>query len=94
MMDLSTVKTNLENGDYPDVEACVDDIQLIWDNCKLYNVEFSQIYKMAVKLESVQRKMVLQHFPHIKEYGQNNPSFLALQKAKGLTMKADLVVEE
>ena len=94
MMDLTTAKTNLENGEYKTVEQCLDDIQLIWDNCKLYNVEFSQIYKMAVRLETLLAKQVEQNFPDIKEYGKDNPSFKALQKAKGLIAKNDVVVEE
>lgn len=36
-MDLNTVKRNLNNGNYGEVEGCLADIQLIWDNCKLYN---------------------------------------------------------
>lgn len=36
-MDLGTVKKNLNNGLYETVEACLSDIQLIWDNCKTYN---------------------------------------------------------
>ena len=94
MMDLSTVKSNLENGDYSTVKSCLDDLQLIWDNCKLFNVEFSQIYKMSVRLENLQAKLIQQHFPHIKEYGKNNPSYKALQKAKGLTAKNEILVEE
>jgi len=36
-MDLGTVKKNLSNNMYETVESCLADIQLIWDNCKLYN---------------------------------------------------------
>ncbi|KRX06712.1 Bromodomain [Pseudocohnilembus persalinus] len=36
-MDLSSVKQSLSNGKYTYVEECLDEIQLIWDNCKLYN---------------------------------------------------------
>ena len=36
-MDLGTVQTKLNNGQYLYVEDMIDDIQLIWDNCKLYN---------------------------------------------------------
>ena len=93
-MDLTTVRTNVENDKYSTVEACLDDIQLIWDNCKLYNVEFSQIYKMAVRLEGLLSKLVEQNFSHVKEYGKENPSYKSLQKAKGLLPKNDVVVEE
>ena len=36
-MDLNTVKRNLNNNVYSEVEHCLADLQLIWDNCKLYN---------------------------------------------------------
>jgi hypothetical protein len=38
-MDLGTVKKNLTLGNYQTVEDCLDDIQLIWDNCKAYNTK-------------------------------------------------------
>ena len=36
-MDLTTVKQNLTDNRYETVEGCMADIQLIWDNCKMYN---------------------------------------------------------
>ena len=36
-MDLGTVKKNLSASKYTSVKKALDDIQLIWDNCKLYN---------------------------------------------------------
>lgn len=36
-MDLGTVKKNLLSNYYQTVEGCLSDIQLIWDNCRLYN---------------------------------------------------------
>ena len=36
-MDLGTVKKNLNSFKYISVKKVLDDIQLIWDNCKLYN---------------------------------------------------------
>lgn len=36
-MDLGTVRKKLINGKYETVEAVLDDMQLIWDNCKVYN---------------------------------------------------------
>lgn len=82
MMDLSTVSRNLQNSSYLTKEECLDDLQLIWDNCKLYNVETSKIHKLALKLESLVQKLVEENFGEL-EYGKNNPSYFALQeKAK------------
>ncbi len=36
-MDLGTVKKKFNDGKYIYAEEVLDDIQLIWDNCKLYN---------------------------------------------------------
>lgn len=36
-MDLSTINKKLREDRYHTVEEVLDDIQLIWDNCKLYN---------------------------------------------------------
>lgn len=40
-MDLNTVLRNLDSGQYIKVSHALDDIQLIWDNCKKYNQEGS-----------------------------------------------------
>ena len=40
-MDLSTANNNLKNGKYKYIEECLNDIQLIWDNCKHFNAEGS-----------------------------------------------------
>lgn len=36
-MDLATINKKLREERYQSVEEVLDDIQLIWDNCKLYN---------------------------------------------------------
>lgn len=40
-MDLSTVKQNLKQDEYQSMQDFLLDLQLIWDNCKLYNPEES-----------------------------------------------------
>ena len=80
MMDLGTVKKNLEAGVYKDVEQCLDDIQLVWDNCKLYNVEESKIYKFAKKLEDFTQRLAVDNFGPSIDYGKNNPSYKLLQE--------------
>jgi hypothetical protein len=40
-MDISTIKKNLKNIKYNTLQDAFNDIQLIWDNCKLYNMEGS-----------------------------------------------------
>lgn len=95
MMDLSTLKQNLEADLYKNIENALDDMQLIWDNCKLYNVEFSNIYKMAMRLEEYQGQLVKEHFPEVDSYGKNNESYRALERTNALNLKrVDASVEE
>jgi len=46
-MDLRTVRKSLIKMRYKTFEGMFRDIQLIWDNCKTYNIQGSDIYKMA-----------------------------------------------
>jgi hypothetical protein len=52
-MDLSTVRKNLNAGVFGSVDEFVAQIQLIWDNCKLYNMQGSHIYKICERMEKV-----------------------------------------
>lgn len=79
MMDLGTVSRKLENREYSTVRDCLDDLQLIWDNCKLYNAEFSNIYKVALRLEEFMQKQIEIKFGLV-EYGKNNPSYKLLNE--------------
>mmetsp|Transcript_49382 Transcript_49382/g.56883 ORF Transcript_49382/g.56883 Transcript_49382/m.56883 type:complete len:232 (+) Transcript_49382:31-726(+) len=63
-MDLGTVKKNLKANKYKTVEECLDDIQLVWDNCKRYNAEGSWIWKVAEKLEKYTAKMIKNNLPN------------------------------
>lgn len=55
-MDLGTVSESLKAGNYASFEACFADIQLIWDNCKLYNMAGSDIYKVCERMERTSRR--------------------------------------
>lgn len=46
-MDLSTIQRNLKTNKYKYVEQFLDHVQLIWDNCKLYNMAGSVIYLLC-----------------------------------------------
>src|SRR6266567_619842 len=49
--DLRSMAEKLENGKYANLEEFVDDAQLIFDNCRFYNVEDSMWCKHANRLE-------------------------------------------
>ncbi|KAK8816405.1 ubiquitin carboxyl-terminal hydrolase [Blastocystis sp. ATCC 50177/Nand II] len=52
-MDLSTVKTKLENREYGDAYSFAADMRLIWSNCLLYNPEGTEIRVYAQKLQGL-----------------------------------------
>ena len=55
-MDFRTLKDNLMNGMFATYEDFLADLQLIWDNCKLYNMAGSEIYKMSERQEKLTRR--------------------------------------
>ena len=61
-MDLGTVKSNLKVEKYQTVGDCLEDIQLIWTNCKTYNMQGSEIWKLAVQLEKQTNKLIEKSF--------------------------------
>mmetsp|Transcript_4946 Transcript_4946/g.9280 ORF Transcript_4946/g.9280 Transcript_4946/m.9280 type:complete len:220 (+) Transcript_4946:863-1522(+) len=50
-MDLNSVRKKLKGNKYQSLQEAVADIQLIWDNCKLYNVQDSPIVRQAYLME-------------------------------------------
>ncbi len=57
-MDLSTVQNKLKQKIYESVHVVFEDIQLIWDNCKRYNIEGSDIYKQADHMENITDELI------------------------------------
>ena len=53
-MDLGTLKRNFNAGHYVTFEQLLTDMQLIWDNCKLYN--YPGMYKLATCMERVAKR--------------------------------------
>lgn len=56
-MDLNTAKGKLTNNEYYSVSEALADLRIIWDNCRQFNAEGSDILNMAencsVMLESL-----------------------------------------
>lgn len=46
-MDLGFVKKKLCEEKYDSINEAVEDVRLIWKNCKLYNADDSDIYHLA-----------------------------------------------
>lgn len=50
-MDLGTIRKRVKRREYAGLEAVLRDVQLVWDNCKAYNIKDSPIVQLAVRLE-------------------------------------------
>lgn len=61
-MDLGTVKTKLKDNKYKTFQEFLSDIDLIWTNCKTYNMAGSEIVKMAIHCEKVFKKQMEKQF--------------------------------
>ncbi|KAI6121433.1 hypothetical protein F5141DRAFT_1211118 [Pisolithus sp. B1] len=57
-MDLSTMEHKLNTNQYSNMKTFIDDTQLIFDNCRLYNPEGSVYVKHAAKLERFMKEQV------------------------------------
>ena len=65
-MDLGTVKKNLHDNVYPTIKEFLDDINLIWTNCRTYNQSGSDIVKMANHCEKIFNKNLERLFKNYK----------------------------
>mmetsp|Transcript_4910 Transcript_4910/g.4805 ORF Transcript_4910/g.4805 Transcript_4910/m.4805 type:complete len:215 (+) Transcript_4910:31-675(+) len=60
-MDLSTIKKNLKNSRYNSFEEFLQDVMLIWDNCRTYNMSDSPIFHQADIMERHMQRYCSQH---------------------------------
>nr|CCA14645.1 conserved hypothetical protein [Albugo laibachii Nc14] len=49
-MDLGTIRMKLSKGEYTKTADFLKDMRLVWDNCKLYNQDGSDLYILAEEL--------------------------------------------
>ena len=65
-MDLGTCKEKLLNGEYKIFQEFIDDVNLIWENCRLYNQAGSAIVKKANSLDKKMRSLIDKQFKNLK----------------------------
>ena len=47
-MDLGTILQKLNEENYENIEEFLDDFELIWDNCKSYNIKGTVFIKIFI----------------------------------------------
>ncbi|KAH7393807.1 histone acetyltransferase GCN5 [Phaeosphaeria sp. MPI-PUGE-AT-0046c] len=57
-MDLSAMEERLENGSYTTPKLLIDDLKLIFNNCRLYNDPSTIYFKCAAKVEKYMWSLV------------------------------------
>lgn len=67
---MNRIRDRIEQSQYHNVDACIDDFKLMFRNCKFFNEDNSQIYRDAVTLENILMKKKEQLLS--AELGNNN----------------------
>ena len=65
-MDLGTAKNNLLNGEYKLFQDFINDINLIWNNCRTYNIPESEIVRMANHCDKKMKQLIDKQFKNHK----------------------------
>ena len=71
-MDLGTVKKNLLDHKYSNFKEFMEDINLIWNNCRTYNLPGSEILKMANHCEKMFNKQLDKTFKNYNKRSKIN----------------------
>ncbi|KAK2941910.1 putative Bromodomain [Blattamonas nauphoetae] len=76
--DLGTIKTDIENGEYSHPREVIDDVQLVWDNCRKFNGPTHPIIAACDKLNDEADK----RFSKLQEWvmEMRNPTALELDQ--------------
>ena len=99
-MDLGTVKSNLKDKKYPTFLEFLSDIDLIWTNCRTYNMAGSEIVKMANHCEKAFKKLIEKQFKNYmsksssKNEIEDNDSTLTMDQKMKLTDKIRVLSNE
>lgn len=73
-MDLGTVRTKLQNGEYKLFQDFMSDINLIWKNCRTYNQNGSEIVKMANHCDKKMKQLIDKQFKNYQNKNSNKKS--------------------
>lgn len=76
-MDIGTLKKNLEEGQFKTFQDFLSDLNLIWKNCRTYNLPGSEIVKMANHCDKKFKQLIDKAF---KNYQVSNKGSSASNK--------------
>ena len=89
-MDLGTCKNKLLNGEYKIFQEFIDDANLIWENCRIYNQAGSLIVKKANSLDRKMSQLIDKAFKNLKPKADTEKSQNQLTIADR-TILADMI---
>lgn len=92
-IDLSTIRKNLKNNNYHTLRSLMDDIDLIWRNCKQYNVEGSEIYKQADRMEKTVKRIISNMLKNRKKVGASSKD-VRTEKIGNSNLEEEIGLEE
>jgi len=64
-LDFSTMEHKLETSQYQNLDVFVDDAQLVFDNCRIYNPDGSIYARNATKMEKFMKEQLASY--HVKQ---------------------------
>lgn len=57
-LDFNTMEHKLGTNQYPNLDAFIDDAQLVFDNCRIYNPDGSIYARNAMKMEKFMKEQL------------------------------------
>ena len=70
-MDISTIEKKLSNNEYSLVQDVINDIKLIWYNCRVFNYESSEISQFSQHLEKLADKEFEKYYIYYDKINKN-----------------------
>jgi len=67
-LDFSTMEDKLEMNQYSNLDVFVEDVQLVFDNCRIYNPDGSIYARNATKMEKFMKEQLASYRVKQEEY--------------------------
>jgi len=67
-LDFNTMEHKLGTNQYPNLDVFIDDAQLVFDNCRIYNPDGSIYARNAMKMEKFMKEQLATYRVKQEEY--------------------------